>query len=134
MATAIKTENKTLLHGRWWQVREVLREPLVNFFREDSLMVSASIAYYSLLGLFPMLLLLLSVSGIFIRRFELSGRAGPGFGTLPAGQGRFHHEGIGRHFAGLWKGQHLVVHTPVMELFRRLPSHRAGPEPGVGRG
>ncbi len=74
MATGIKTENKTLLHGRWWQVREVLRDSLVNFFREDSLMVSASIAYYSLLALFPMLFLLLSVSGIFIRRFELSGR------------------------------------------------------------
>jgi YihY family inner membrane protein len=55
-------------------VREVLREAFVNFVRENSLTISASIAYYSLLALFPMLLLLLSVSGIFIRRFELSGR------------------------------------------------------------
>jgi len=52
----------------------VLRDSLVNFFRENSLTVSASIAYYSLLALFPLLLLLLEVSGLFIRRFELSGR------------------------------------------------------------
>jgi YihY family inner membrane protein len=37
-------------------------------------MVSASIAYYSLLALFPLLLLLLAVSGLFIRRYELYGR------------------------------------------------------------
>jgi YihY family inner membrane protein len=55
-------------------VREVLRDSLVNFIRENSLTISASIAYYSLLALFPMLLLLLGVSGIFIRRYELSGR------------------------------------------------------------
>jgi YihY family inner membrane protein len=46
----------------------------VNFFGENSLMVSASIAYYSLLALFPLLLLLLEVSGLFIRRYELYGR------------------------------------------------------------
>jgi YihY family inner membrane protein len=74
MATEIKTGKKTFRPGRWWQVREVLRDSLVNFFREDSLTVSASIAYYSLLALFPMLFLLLAVSGLFIRRFELSGR------------------------------------------------------------
>jgi YihY family inner membrane protein len=55
-------------------VRAVLRDSLVNFFRENSLTISASIAYYSLLALFPLLLLLLGVSGMFIRRFELSGR------------------------------------------------------------
>jgi YihY family inner membrane protein len=54
-------------------VREVLRDAFGNFVRENSLTISASIAYYSLLALFPLLLLLLSVSGIFIRRFELSG-------------------------------------------------------------
>ena len=59
---------------RWGQVRDVLREAVANFFRENSFAVSASIAYYSLLALFPMLLLLLGVSGLFIRRFELSGR------------------------------------------------------------
>ena len=51
MATETTTERKTLLPGRWGQVREVLRDSLVNFFRENSLMVSASIAYYSLLAL-----------------------------------------------------------------------------------
>jgi YihY family inner membrane protein len=59
---------------RWRQVREVLRDSLVNFFRDNSFTVSASIAYYSLLALFPMMLVLLGVSGVFIRRFELSGR------------------------------------------------------------
>jgi membrane protein len=70
--TTVKT--KTLLSGRWRQARDVLRDSLVNFFHENSLTISASIAYYSLLALFPMLLLLLGVSGIFIRRYELSGR------------------------------------------------------------
>jgi YihY family inner membrane protein len=37
-------------------------------------MVSASIAYYSVLALFPLLLLLLGLSAIYIRRYELSGR------------------------------------------------------------
>jgi YihY family inner membrane protein len=55
-------------------VREALRDSLANFIRENSLTISASIAYYSLLALFPMLLLLLGVSGIFIRRYELYGR------------------------------------------------------------
>ncbi|MGD0456669.1 MAG: YihY/virulence factor BrkB family protein [Terriglobia bacterium] len=73
MATEITAERKTLLPGRWGRVREVLRDSLVNFLRENSLMVSASIAYYSLLALFPLLLLLLAVSGLFIRRYELSG-------------------------------------------------------------
>ena len=74
MATEITAERKTLPPGRWGRVREVLRDSLVNFLRVNSLMVSASIAYYSLLALFPLLLLLLSVSGIFIRRYELYGR------------------------------------------------------------
>jgi YihY family inner membrane protein len=74
MATEISAERMTVLHTRWGQVREVLRNSLVNFLRENSLTVSASIAYYSLLALFPLLLLLLSVSGMFIRRFELYGR------------------------------------------------------------
>jgi YihY family inner membrane protein len=74
MATEITVERKAVLPGRWGQVREVLRDSLVSFLRENSLTVSASIAYYSLLALFPLLLLLLGVSGIFIRRYELSGR------------------------------------------------------------
>ena len=46
---------------------------LVHFLHEDSLMVSASIAYHSLLAIFPLLLLLLGLSGLYIRRFELTG-------------------------------------------------------------
>ena len=52
----------------------MLRQALVNFLDEDSLMVSASIAYHSLLAIFPLLLLLLGLSGLYIRRFELAGR------------------------------------------------------------
>jgi len=74
MATETKAQRKNRLRGRWRQVREALRDALVRFARENSLTISASIAYYSLLALFPLLLLLLGVSGIFIRRFELSGR------------------------------------------------------------
>ncbi len=59
---------------RWRRVREVLSESLINFVREDSLTISASIAYYGLLSLFPLMLLLLGLSGIFIRRFEFSGQ------------------------------------------------------------
>ena len=74
MGTVITANRKARLSGRWGQLRAVLRDSLMNFSRENSFAVSASIAYYSLLALFPMLLLLLGVSGIFIRRFELSGR------------------------------------------------------------
>ena len=55
------------------RTRHVLRQALLNFLAEDSLMVSASIAYHSLLAIFPLLLLLLGLSGIYIRRFALSG-------------------------------------------------------------
>ncbi len=53
--------------------RQVLRQALVNFLEEGSLMVSGSIAYHSLLAIFPLLLLLLGLSGLYIRRFELTG-------------------------------------------------------------
>ncbi len=53
--------------------RSVLRDSFLNFFREDSLMVSASIAYHSLLAIFPLLLLLLGFSGAYIHRHELTG-------------------------------------------------------------
>ncbi len=46
---------------------------MITFFKEDSLTVAASIAYFALLSIFPMLLLLVSLGGIYIRRFELSG-------------------------------------------------------------
>jgi len=74
MATVITAKRKALLSGHLGQVRTVLRDSLVKFSRDNSFAVSASIAYYSLLALFPMLLLLLGVSGVFIRRYELSGR------------------------------------------------------------
>jgi len=74
LSTKSKLKRKLLDSWRWGQVGEVLREALARFLRENSFGVSASIAYYSLLAIFPMMLLLLGVSGLFIRRYELSGR------------------------------------------------------------
>jgi YihY family inner membrane protein len=51
----------------------VLRLAVLKFLAEDALMISASIAYHSLLAIFPLLLLLLGLSGIYIRHFELAG-------------------------------------------------------------
>src|SRR5207247_2753836 len=59
---------------RWEHIRQVLSESLRHFLAEDSLTVSASIAYYLLLSIFPLMLLLLSLSSIYIRHYELSGR------------------------------------------------------------
>jgi len=59
--------------SRWRGARQVLDESLVTFYRDDSLTVSASIAYFGLLSIFPMMLLLVSLSGIYIRHFELNG-------------------------------------------------------------
>ena len=61
------------LQRRWAQTRHALHHALLNFLDEDSLMVSGSIAYHSLLAIFPLMLLLLGLSGFYIRRFELSG-------------------------------------------------------------
>lgn len=61
------------IQRRWVRARHALHQALVHFLAEDSLMVSASIAYHSLLAIFPLLLLLLGMSGAYIRHFELSG-------------------------------------------------------------
>jgi membrane protein len=58
---------------RWGRVRRVLGDSLASFFREDSLAVSAGIAYHSLLCIFPFLLFLVSLSGFYIQRHELTG-------------------------------------------------------------
>lgn len=62
------------MRRRWATICDVLGRALRNFLAEDSLMVSASIAYHSLLAIFPLLLLLLGMSGLYIRHFELAGR------------------------------------------------------------
>ncbi len=73
MPTALSAAKRQSIHSRWLKTRQVLGQALVNFLHEDSLMVSASIAYYSLMAIFPLLLLLLELSGIYIRRFEMAG-------------------------------------------------------------
>jgi len=55
------------------KTRHILRQALLSFLQEDSLMVAGSIAYHSLLAIFPLLLLLLGFSGYYIRRFEMTG-------------------------------------------------------------
>src|SRR5208337_452093 len=74
MPTAQSTGKGESNQRRWMKARHVLRQALLNFLEEDALMVSASIAYHSLLAIFPLLLLLLGISGIYIRHFELVGR------------------------------------------------------------
>ena len=73
MPSAQSTGKRESIHRRWVEARRVLNQALLNFLDEDSLMISASIAYHSLLAIFPLLLLLLGLSGLYIRRFELSG-------------------------------------------------------------
>jgi membrane protein len=74
MSTQVRDVNPGT-YSQWrWQARRVLRESLVNFYRADSLTISASIAYHCLLAIFPLLLLLLGMTGIYIRRFEMAGR------------------------------------------------------------
>ena len=61
------------IRRRWVKSLHVLRLAVLKFLAEDALMISASIAYHSLLAIFPLLLLLLGISGIYIRHFELAG-------------------------------------------------------------
>jgi YihY family inner membrane protein len=58
----------------WRRILQVLGASLGKFLEEDSLMVSASIAYYGLLCVFPLLLLLSLVGGVYVQHHELSGR------------------------------------------------------------
>jgi YihY family inner membrane protein len=73
MPTTPSTGNGESIQRRWVKIRQVLSQALLKFLAEDSLMVSASIAYHSLLAIFPTLLLILGLSGLYIRRFELTG-------------------------------------------------------------
>jgi YihY family inner membrane protein len=61
-------------HRHWARARLVLSQALVSFFQEDSLTISASIAYHAILSLFPLMLLLMGIGGAFIGRYELSGQ------------------------------------------------------------
>jgi len=59
---------------RWSRARRALGDALGSFLREEPLMVAGSIAYHSLLGIFPLLLLVLGLGGLYIHRFGLVGR------------------------------------------------------------
>lgn len=70
----IRTPHRGHWKKHWVRARLVLSQSLVCFFQEDSLTISASIAYHFILSLFPMMLLLVGVSGVFIGHYELSGQ------------------------------------------------------------
>ncbi|HUY14680.1 MAG TPA: YihY/virulence factor BrkB family protein [Terriglobia bacterium] len=55
----------------------VLREAFIAFYNEESIELSASIAFYSVLSIFPFLLLLLGLSGFYIQHHQLAGRLAP---------------------------------------------------------
>jgi len=74
MTKAPRHANRGSRVRRWGRARQVLEESLEKFFNEDSLATSASMAYYSLLCIFPFLLLLTGLSGLYIRHHELTGR------------------------------------------------------------
>jgi membrane protein len=74
MATQVELGRSGKWTLRWHRVLQVLREAGIRFYTEDSLGIAASIAYYSVLSLFPLLLLLLILSGIYIRHYQLAGR------------------------------------------------------------
>lgn len=56
------------------RLSEVLAEALPRFFQEDSLNTAASVAFYSVLSVFPFLLLLLELSGFYIHHRQWEGR------------------------------------------------------------
>jgi membrane protein len=74
MATQVVVKRFRRRRIPWRRIREVLRASLPEFLRADSLTISASIAYYSLLCVFPLLLLLTAIAGIYVRHHELSDR------------------------------------------------------------
>jgi membrane protein len=74
MATQVEIEQPGRWAVQWRRVVQVLREAGIKFYTEDSLSIAASIAYYSVLSIFPLLLLLLSLSGAYIRHYQLAGR------------------------------------------------------------
>ncbi len=52
----------------------MLSEALVSFLREDASSTAASIAYFGILSLFPLLLLFVVLTGTYVGRFELGGQ------------------------------------------------------------
>jgi membrane protein len=70
------TADKELSRGArlWRNTGRVLKESCIEFYENDYLTTSASIAYYFLLSIFPLLLLVLGLSGIYIRQHNLAGR------------------------------------------------------------
>lgn len=74
MKTGIAGVNTGKWSRRGRRVRVVLREALEKLYTDDSLTVAASIAYYTVLSIFPFLLLVLGITGVFISHFQLAGQ------------------------------------------------------------
>jgi YihY family inner membrane protein len=75
------TEGVVAIRGKWLlrfrRALNDLREAWDRFYSEDSFTLAASIAYYSVLSIFPLLLLVLGLGGIYIRHYQLEGRLAP---------------------------------------------------------
>ncbi len=56
----------------WRDFSDISKRAFLSFLRNDSGNLSAAIAFYSLLSLFPLVMLIVSVSGFFIQHFNLS--------------------------------------------------------------
>ncbi|MGH9430173.1 MAG: YihY/virulence factor BrkB family protein [Terriglobia bacterium] len=70
-------EKKTLAATSRPSILSVLAEALIQFYKEESIELSAGIAFYSVLSIFPFLLLLLGLSGFYIQHHQLAGRLAP---------------------------------------------------------
>src|SRR5690348_1343339 len=77
MPTEAVAATRSKWHPRFRRALNDLREAWDRFYSEDSFTIAASIAYYSVLSIFPLLLLILGLSGIYIRHYQLAGRLAP---------------------------------------------------------
>jgi membrane protein len=77
MAEQTKVQNQTSPGPPRLTILSVLEEALVRFYKEESIELSAGIAFYSVLSIFPFLLLLLGLSGFYIEHHQLAGRLAP---------------------------------------------------------
>lgn len=62
------------LKSRWQEALQTLKSSAGKFVNDDLVIVSASIAFYTLLAIFPFLLLLLALAGVFIHHYVLTGQ------------------------------------------------------------
>ena len=72
--TSLRSLARRGLKSRWREALQILKFSAEEFVNDDLVIVSASIAFYTLLAIFPFLLLLLALAGIFIHHYALDGQ------------------------------------------------------------